>query len=74
MDEKTYTIVKKGDVNGDGTSSVIDAVLMLNAVKGTTKLEGVYKEAALIKNNSTFNVTDVVSLLNYIKGTSKLSL
>ena len=70
MDEKTYTIVKKGDVNGDGTSSVIDAVLMLNAVKGTTKLEGVYKEAALIKNNSTFNVTDVVSLLNYIKGTS----
>ena len=43
-------------------------------VKGTTKLEGVYKEAALIKNNSTFNVTDVVSLLNYIKGTSKLSL
>lgn len=74
MDEKNYTIVKKGDVNGDGTSSVIDAVLMLNAVKGTTKLEGVYKEAALIKNNSIFNVTDVVSLLNYIKGTSKLSL
>ena len=74
MDEKTYKIVKKGDVNGDGTSSVIDAVLMLNAVKGTTKLDGVYKEAALIKNNSTFNVTDVVSLLNYIKGNSKLSL
>jgi len=74
MDGKTYTIVKKGDVNGDGTSSVVDAVLMLNAVKGTTKIEGVYKEAALIKNNSSFNVTDVVSLLNYIKGTSKLSL
>lgn len=74
IDDKIYTMIKKGDVNGDGTSSIIDAVLMLNAIKGTTKLEGIYAQAALIKNNSTFNVTDVVSLLNYIKGTSKLSL
>lgn len=74
VDDKIYTIVKKGDVNGDGIASVVDAVQMLNTVKGTKKLEGVYKEAALIKNNSSFNVTDVVSLLNYIKGTAKLSL
>lgn len=70
----TYTAVKKGDTNGDGTVSILDAVLMLNAVKGDKNLQNEYKEAALLKNNDNFNVTDVVLLLNYIKGTASLGL
>lgn len=74
INDKTYSIVKKGDVNGDGTVSIIDAVAILNAVKGNKVLENEYKEAASVKNNDTFNVTDVVLLLNYIKGDASLSL
>lgn len=74
INETTYTIVKKGDVNGDTSISILDAVAMLNAVKGTKVLENEYKAAAMVKNNDNFNITDVVLLLNYIKGTAKLSL
>lgn len=70
----TYTIVKKGDVNGDASVSILDAVAMLNSVKGTKVLENEYKAAAMVKNNTDFNITDVVLLLNYIKGTAKLGL
>lgn len=73
-DKTTYTVVKKGDSNGDGSVSILDAVLMLNAVKGDRVLQNEYKEAALLKNNDNFNVTDVVLLLNYIKGTASLGL
>ena len=74
IDDKTYTIVKKGDANGDGSVSIIDAVLILNAVKGDKVLVNEYKEAASVKNSDSFNVTDVVLLLNYIKGSASLSL
>lgn len=74
INDTTYTIVKKGDVNGDTSISVLDAVAMLNSVKGTKVLQNEYKAAAMVKNNTDFNITDVVLLLNYIKGTAKLSL
>lgn len=74
INNTTYTIVKKGDVNGDASVSILDAVAMLNSVKGTKVLENEYKAAAMVKNNTDFNITDVVLLLNYIKGTTKLSL
>lgn len=71
---KTYKVVKKGDTNGDGAVTVIDAVVLLNAIKGTKTLQNEFKEAASVKNADTFNVTDAVLLLNYIKGTSKFEL
>lgn len=74
INDITYTIVKKGDVNGDTTVSILDAVAMLNSVKGTKVLENEYKSAAMVKNNTDLNITDVVLLLNYIKGTTNLSL
>lgn len=74
INDTTYTIVKKGDVNGDTAVSILDAVAMLNSVKGTNILQNEYKAAAMVKNNTEFNITDVVLLLNYIKGTTKLSL
>ncbi len=74
INDKTYTVVKKGDVNGDGKTSLVDAVLMLNSVKGTKNLQDVYKVAGLVKNNTEIGLADVVVVLNYIKGTMKLSL
>lgn len=74
IDSKTYKIVKKGDVDGDGSVTILDAVLVLNAVKGTKTIENEFKEAACVKNQTSFNVTDVVLMLNNIKGTGNFSL
>jgi beta-N-acetylglucosaminidase len=74
VDGKTYTVVKKGDVNGDAVVSILDAVAMLNSVKGNNVLQNEYRKAAAVKNNDDFNITDIVLLLNIIKGTANLSL
>ena len=72
--ENTYKVVKKGDTNGDGNITIVDAVVMLNSIKGTLKLENEFAEAAAVKNGETFNVTDTILLLNYIKGTASFTL
>ena len=72
--DQSYKIVKKGDTNGDGQINIIDAVLILNAIKGSKVLENEFKEAACIKNKEQFNVVDAVYMLNYIKGTVDINL
>lgn len=70
----TYKIIKRGDVNGDGSLNIMDAICMLNAVQSNTNLEAINKRAACVKGNSDFNITDVVYLLNCIKEEAFLSL
>lgn len=72
--EETFKIVKKGDTNGDTQINILDAILVLNSIKGTKLLEGEFKEAACVKNKEEINITDAIYMLNYIKGTVKLSL
>ena len=74
IDDKEFTIVKMGDVDGNTKINVIDVVTTINHIKNTKVLEGVYLEAALIKNTETVTVIDVVNLINYIKGTSVINL
>lgn len=70
----TYSIIKKGDLNGDGSVDIIDTVLLINHIKEITNLEGVFKNAAYIKNNPTIDITDVVYLINCIKSNAYMSL
>ena len=70
---KTYKVVKKGDVDGDGTVSIFDAIDMLNSIKGTKTLTEEFKDAACISNQSTFDIFDTIDLLNFIKGVKKFS-
>ncbi len=72
--EETFKIVKKGDTTGDGNVNILDAVLLLNAIKGTKTLENEFKEAACLKNVDNFNILDAVYMLNYIKGSVDISL
>lgn len=71
---KTYKVIKKGDVDGNGETTVTDGVLILNAIKGEYKLENEFEIAAKVRNQAEYTVTDVVFILNYIKGAEKLSL
>ena len=70
---KTYKVIKKGDVDGDGTVSIFDAIDMLNSIKGTKTLTEEFKTAACISNQSTFDIFDTIDLLNFIKGVKKFS-
>ena len=72
--EETFKIVKKGDTTGDGNVNILDAVLLLNAIKGTKTLENEFKEAACLKSADGFNILDAVYMLNYIKGSVDISL
>lgn len=68
IDGENYTLVKKGDVNGDGKANVIDIVEMLNHIKEEKIIEDENKlEAGKVNGSEDLTVVDVVKLLNYIK-------
>ena len=68
IDGKTYTLVKKGDVNGDGEIDVTDVISMLNHIKKTNVINNEAKlEAARVSGESDITVTDIVKELNHIK-------
>lgn len=67
IDGVSYSLVKKGDVNGDGSSNILDAVVVINHVNEKQLISGdTYIEAARIKGNDDITVMDIVALINYI--------
>ena len=74
VDGKFYVVVKRGDINGDTQINILDAVTMLNSIKGENSLDAYAKDAACVKGGTYFDVTDIVTLLNYIRGDGNVSL
>ena len=72
--EKIYKVVKKGDTTGDGSVNILDAINLLNSIKGTIKLENEFKEAASMSSTGNFNILDAIHVLNYIKGSASVTL
>lgn len=58
--------VRKGDVNGDGTLSVLDVMLIKKHILGETVLNGAYAEAADVNGDGVVNEKDVSALQNMI--------
>lgn len=67
-----YTIIIKGDVNGDGTIYATDYVRIKNHIMEKKKLEGAYLKAADINNDNNIYATDYVKIKNYIMGKGKI--
>lgn len=65
---QTFTIVIKGDVNGDGQIYATDYVFVKNHIMGKTKLNGAFLKAADIDKNGKIYATDYVFIKNYIMG------
>ena len=74
IEGKEYTVVKKGDTNGDGEITIIDTVVMLNHLKGSNVLDNEFADAALLKSNNEITIIDVVTLINYLKGNINLTV
>lgn len=66
--EYHYTVVVKGDVNGDGLIYATDYVKIKNHIMGKTTLSGAYLLAADINNDNRIYATDYVRIKNYIMG------
>lgn len=64
----TYTIVIKGDVNGDGQIYATDYVKVKNHIMGKSLLSGPYLIAADINEDDKIYATDYVQIKNHIMG------
>lgn len=68
----TYTIVKKGDVNGDSKVNSQDALLILKYCVGTAKLEKIYEKAGYTNNDEKLNSSDALLILKYSVGNANI--
>lgn len=71
----TFTVVKLGDVNGDGEVDVIDLALIKRVLMNTAKLEGSYYEAGKLQGQGgNIDVVDLALLKRFLIGTQPINL
>lgn len=75
LNNKTYTIIVLGDVNGDGKASAGDYVLIKNHIMQTKLITNdANKNAADINKDGKISAGDYVLVKNYIMNGTKFSL
>lgn len=70
--EYTYTVVIKGDVNGDGRIFATDYVRIRKHIMEVPNLQGAYLMAADVNNDNLVYATDYVRIRNYIMGSGTI--
>lgn len=71
---ETYTIIKLGDVNGDGKIKAGDYVLIKNHIMETNKLKDNALKGADVNRDGKIKASDYVLIKNHIMETTKISL
>ena len=64
----SYTIVVKGDANGDGAMSISDVVKLQSHVVGRASLSGAYATAGDLNGDGKISITDVVQAAQVVVG------
>ena len=67
-EEKTYTFVIRGDVNGDGAINKVDAAAILRHYYKYTSYDGAAKIAADINKDESIDKVDVAAVLRDLYG------
>ena len=68
--DTTFTVVLKGDVNGDGLIDVFDLYIILGYINSTVALSGTYYDAGRVCGNEDIDIFDFYSELEYINNGS----
>lgn len=71
---KTYTIVVKGDSNGDGKVNSADALIALKHSAGVEKKTGIYLAALDVNKDGKTNSADALAILKCSAGLEKIKL
>lgn len=70
----TYTVVKLGDVNGDGKVTSSDYVKIKNYIMGSNSLSTIAKSASDVNKDGKTTSSDYVKIKNYIMGKGSITL
>lgn len=68
LDDKEYTIVKAGDVSGDGVIDARDSLRILKYSVGTYELKDNFAKAADLNNDTIIDSRDSLRILKYSVG------
>ena len=71
-ESRSFRIIVKGDVNGDGSVSAIDYVKVRKHLMNSGSLSGSFGIAADINNDGNIGAIDYVKIRKYIMGTGTL--
>lgn len=63
---------KLGDVNGDGTVDIEDAVMVIGHVNGSKALSGAESKRADVDGNSNIDIEDAVAIISHVNGIKSL--
>ena len=74
IEDKEYTLVVLGDVNGDGKITPADYVRIKNDIMETTPLDGIYKSGADVNRDGKITPADYVRVKNHIMETALISI
>ena len=72
--EDKYSVVKKGDCNGDGQVTPADYVKVVNNIMGISTFSNIMKKAADINNDGKITPADYVKIVNQIMGYSNITV
>lgn len=61
-----YKIALLGDANGDGEIGILDYIAIMKDIMGTSKLSGIYYEAADMNKNNSIDILDYISVMKII--------
>lgn len=70
----TYTVVKMGDVNGDGSVKATDYMKIKNYIMGISTLDQYQKIASDVNGDQSIKATDYMKIKNYIMGISNIEI
>lgn len=74
VNNKTYTIIKMGDVTGDGKAIAVDGLTILKHKLKKIELEELYLKAADTTNDGTISSADSLAIIKDSIGTSMIHL
>lgn len=74
IEDKSYSLIKAGDVNGDSEVDVIDLALMKRHLMETQKLKDNYYKAGMLQKDGTeIDVIDLALLKRVLMGTTQIT-